>query len=65
MPHVADNKGRKMAEALSWRIAIFGSCTLLASPNLWLVGIGSFLMGFGCNSCITLHYSFIKELVVG
>jgi hypothetical protein len=29
-----------------------------------MIGIGSFLMGFGSNAAIILHYSFIKELVV-
>jgi hypothetical protein len=30
-----------------------------------MVGIGSFLLGFGANAAITLHYSFFKELVLG
>lgn len=29
-----------------------------------MIGIGSFLMGFGSNAAIMLHYSFIKELVI-
>jgi MFS family permease len=64
MPLVADNKGRKTAEFISWFITVSGCGILLISMNIPLVGIGSFLMGFGSNSAIILHYSFIKELVV-
>jgi MFS family permease len=64
MPLVADNKGRKNAELISWFTTVVGCSVLLASMNLPLIGIGSFLIGFGSNSAIMLHYSFIKELVV-
>lgn len=64
MPLVADNKGRRIAELISWVIAVLGCGILLISMNLELVGIGSFMMGFGTNAAINLHYSFIKELVV-
>ena len=64
MPLVADNKGRKTAELISWFITVAGCGILLVSMNIPLIGIGSFLMGFGSNSAIMLHYSFIKELVV-
>ena len=64
MPLVADNKGRKTAELISWFITVAGCGILLVSMNISLIGIGSFLMGFGSNSAIMLHYSFIKELVV-
>lgn len=64
MPLVADNKGRKTAEFISWFITVTGCGFLLISVNLPLIGIGSFLMGFGSNSATILHYSFIKELVV-
>lgn len=30
-----------------------------------MVGIGSFMMGFGTNAAITLHYTFLKELLTG
>lgn len=64
MPLIADNKGRKIAELSSWIITVLGCFILLISMNLELVGIGSFMMGFGTNAAINLHYSFIKELVV-
>ncbi len=64
MPLVADNKGRKNAEIIAWAITVAGCGVLLVSMNLPFIGIGSFLMGFGSNSAIILHYSFIKELVV-
>jgi hypothetical protein len=30
-----------------------------------MVGISSFLIGLGINSCITLHYTFLKCFMVG
>lgn len=42
-----------------------GQVIMVLSVNLWMVGIGSFLLGFGANAAITLHYSFFKELVLG
>lgn len=60
MPLIADNKGRKIAELISWIIAVLGCGVLLISMNLELVAIGSFMMGFGTNAAINLHYSFIK-----
>ena len=30
-----------------------------------MVGFGSFFMGLGTNAAITLHYSFLKELMLG
>ncbi len=65
MPYLADNNGRKKVEFFSWMICIIGLVILLCSYNLYMVGIGSFLMGFGANATITLHYSFFKELVLG
>ena len=50
---------------ISWVINIGGVSILLLSFNLYMVGIGSFLMGMGTNATITLHYTFIKELFVG
>ena len=38
---------------------------MIASFNLYMVAFGSFLLGFGANAAITLHYSFFKELVLG
>lgn len=37
----------------------------MGSVNLAMVGIGSFMMGFGTNAAITLHYTFLKELLLG
>ena len=64
IPLIADNKGRKPAELISWTVTVLGCAILLIAPNLTLIGISSFMMGFGSNGAINLHYSFIKELVV-
>lgn len=60
MSHAADNFGRKRAERIAWLINILGLIILIASWNLAMVGIGSFLMGLGANAAITLHYTLIK-----
>jgi MFS family permease len=65
MPFFADNFGRRQAERVSWVINIVGLIILGSSVNLPMVSIGSFLMGLGTNSTITLHYTFIKSLMVG
>jgi MFS family permease len=65
MSHVGDNLGRKKGEFMAWLICIAGQVIMLFSVNLYMVGIGSFFLGFGANAAITLHYSFFKELVLG
>lgn len=50
---------------MSWIICIAGQVIMIFSVNLLMVGIGSFLLGYGANAAITLHYSFFKELVLG
>lgn len=65
MSHVGDNYGRKKGEFISWMICIAGQIIMIASVNLYMIGIGSFLLGYGANSAINLHYSFFKELVLG
>lgn len=65
MSHFADNFGRKKAESISWYLGIFGLILLVSSFNLFMVGVGSFFMGMGTNAAITLHYTFLKELLSG
>lgn len=60
MSHIADNFGRKKTEMASWIINIVGLLLLGLSTNLYMVGIGSFMMGMGTNATITLHYTFLK-----
>jgi len=60
MSHIADNLGRRKTEMASWFINIAGLVLLVNSFNLYMVGIGSFLMGLGTNAAITLHYTFLK-----
>jgi MFS family permease len=65
MSHIGDNLGRKKGEFISWIICIIGQVIMIFSFNLYMVAIGSILLGFGANAAITLHYSFFKELVLG
>jgi MFS family permease len=65
MSHVGDNLGRKKGEFIAWIICIGGQVIMVLSFNLYMVSIGSIMLGFGANAAITLHYSFFKELVLG
>ena len=63
--HLADNYGRRKAEIIAWGVAAVGATVLSCSLNIYMVAAGLFLAGMGINSSITLHYTFIKEFVVG
>ena len=66
MGHLADNIGRKKVEFASWVISLLGLAMLVGSgSSLYLVGLGSFLVGSGTNAAVTLHYTFLKELCLG
>lgn len=65
MAYIGDNFGRKKSEMYSWIVCIVGQIVLLTSVNLYMVAIGSIMLGFGANAAITMHYSFFKELVLG
>lgn len=65
MAHLADNHSRKKAELAAWIVSIAGQTILLLSLDLFMVAFGTFLIGFGVNASLTLHYSFLKELVLG
>ena len=64
-PHIADNNGRKLAINASWAVATSGVVIAAASQNIYMIGIGWFLAGFGGNPAITLSYSFINEQSLG
>jgi hypothetical protein len=38
---------------------------MIFSVNLFMVAFGGFLLGFGANAALTIHYVFFKELVLG
>jgi MFS family permease len=65
MSHVADNYGRKKGELIAWGICIAGEVVSIFSFNLVTIGVGGFLLGFGSNGAINVHYSFFKELITG
>jgi hypothetical protein len=60
MPYIGDNYGRLKGEYISWIICIIGEVIMLLSVNVFMIGMGGFLLGFGANAAITLHYSFFK-----
>jgi OCT family organic cation transporter-like MFS transporter 4/5 len=59
-PYIADNYGRKLGLNLSWGFTCIGVIIAAFSVNIYMVGIGWFLGGFGGNPAITLSYSFIN-----
>lgn len=59
-PYIADNFGRKIAINLSWGTSCVGVIIASASQNIYMMGVGWFLGGFGGNPAITLSYSFIN-----
>lgn len=65
LPFIADNFGRKRSEMISWLIAVFGIVTLSTSMSMAQAGIGLFFCGMGINTAINLHYTFLKEFVIG
>ncbi|CAD8190555.1 unnamed protein product [Paramecium octaurelia] len=58
---IADNYGRKLALILSWSITTIGSLILATAQNFQMITGAMFLLGFGGNPAITVHYSFINE----
>lgn len=64
-PYIADNQGRKLAINLSWAVCTAGVILAAFSQNIYMVGAGWFLGGFGGNPAITLSYSFINEQSLG
>lgn len=65
IPFLADNWGRRIAIRTSWGLFVFGILFVCMGDSYILVGVGQFLLGFGCNPAITLCYSFLNEQVVG
>ena len=65
MSYVADNYGRKDTEKWSWTICIVGLGILVTSVNLYMVSLGTFLIGLGVNAATNLHYTFLKEFMIG
>ena len=59
-PHIADNYGRKLGINLAWGFLSIGVIIAAASQNVFMIGAGWFLIGFGGNPAITLSYSFIN-----
>lgn len=58
---MVDNMGRKKALLISYGIATLGMIVSALAPNLAMVGIGLFLMGYGSDSAINICFYFITE----
>ena len=60
-PMLSDNKGPKLALVISWNIAWLGCFIVLIALNYYMILIGYFLVGFGINPAITLHFTLIND----
>lgn len=58
---MVDNMGRWKALLISYGVATLGMVVAVAAPNLYVVGIGLFLMGYGSDSAINICFYFITE----
>lgn len=58
---LVDNMGRKRALMISYAVATAGMVIAALAPNLYVVGIGLFLMGYGSDSAINICFYFITE----
>jgi MFS family permease len=56
---MVDNLGRKKAMLISYGIATLGMILCAVSTNLYMVGVGLFLMGYGSDSAINICFYFI------
>lgn len=59
----ADNFGRKTTLALTWSVATAGTFILLFSQNLWMAGIGLFMIGSGGDAAVNMCFNFLGEVV--
>jgi MFS family permease len=60
---LTDNIGRKKGMLISYGICISGMVLCGFGSNLYMIGIGLFLMGFGSDSAINICFYFITETV--
>ena len=60
-PFIADNYGRKIAIQISWGLFVIACVCVAFAWNIYIVGIGFFLAGFGVNPATTIQLSLISE----
>lgn len=60
---MVDNMGRKKALLIAYGVATLGMVLLAVSTNLYMAGVGLFLMGYGSDSAINICFYFITETV--
>ena len=65
LPYIADNFGRKIATNIAWGVCCLGVILAAASVNIYMLGAGFFLGGFGGNPAVTFCYSFLNEQCLG
>jgi MFS family permease len=59
----SDNFGRKSSMAVSWGICTLGTIVVACSVNIYMVAVGLFLSGCGCDAAINICFFFFGEVV--
>jgi MFS family permease len=56
---LADNLGRKRTLLISFGIATFGMAFCASAWNIYVAGLGLFIIGFGCDTASNICFYFI------
>ncbi|MFO0002060.1 MAG: MFS transporter, partial [bacterium] len=59
----SDNFGRKSSMVVSWAICTAGTILVAVSVNIYMVAVGLFLSGCGCDAAINICFFFFGEVV--
>lgn len=59
----ADNFGRKSSMIVSWGLGTMGTVIVACSFNIYMVAVGLFFSGYGCDAAINICFFFFGEVV--
>ena len=59
----SDNFGRKSSMVVSWGICTLGTVIVACSVNIYMVAVGLFFSGCGCDAAINICFFFFGEVV--
>ena len=59
----SDNFGRRSSILVSWFICTIGAIIVALSPNIYMIAVGMFFCGCGCDAGINICFFFFGEVV--
>lgn len=59
----SDNFGRRTSMVVSWSICTLGTLLVAFSVNIYMVAVGLFFSGCGCDAAINICFFFFGEVV--